>query len=1011
MWDNARKLDVLIIEDNLGDFIIIEDYLKEEFLTVTVQHAKTFTIARKIIENGALFDLILLDLTLPDGTGEELVNEALLMAGDTPLIVLTGYSNKDFSIKTLALGVSDYLLKDELDPALLYKSISYSIERKKIANDLKHSEEKYRNLFNSSPIPMWVFDPETFMFLNVNAAACRHYGYSEEEFLSMSIMQIRPETEIKNVEQIVAKNRENANYYEGIFEHIKKNKDHIYVSIQSNFIRFSEKASRLVVAADVTEKIKAETALRISEQRFKSLVQEGSDLICILDHEGNYKYVSPTSESILGLSPEYFLDKNAFDFIHSDDKDRVMNQFIRVVSEKRIQIEPYRFKKPEGSYRWIETIVTNMMDDSSIDGVVANSRDVSDRYIYEEKIRKKDSLFRALIEKSSDMKTLITLDGKILFGTPSITRTLGYTAAEYIGMNERDLVHPDDVDDLFHKIKLSITGEKSFENMQLRIKTKWGKYIWCEKTITNLLDDPDVNAIVCNFWDITDEKKADILIKESKDRYDLVAKATSDAIWDYNFLHNTTYIAGSGYKQLFGYNIVNDYTENFFWEDRLHPEDKTKIINTLKAFIEDTTQSQYHYEYRFKKADGTYAYVNDRFFIIRENDIPVRIIGAITDISRRKEEEHHLKLLESIITNTNDAVMITEAKQTDSQDTKIIYVNAAMVKMTGYTENEMIGRSPRMFQGPKSDRAQLDKMKNAINNSEPCSSEIINYTKNGKLYWVDIDIAPVTDATGKVSHMIAIEKDITSRKVQEQEREKLIFELLQNNKDLRQFSYITSHNLRGPIANLLGLTNLLQNYQIEDPTLLKILAGIQKATLNFDETIKDLSSILNVKDRPSIPKEEMQFSSIHEKIIDQYASTIKETSTLIKTDFSGAPFVNFNKAYLESIYSNLLTNAIKYKKRLLPVEITITSECKGNDVLLKFKDTGRGIDLETHKDKLFGLYQRFHPNTEGKGLGLFLVKSQLEALNGTIEVESKIDEGTVFILRFKKVHLTYLESV
>jgi len=1011
MLDNTRKLDVLIIEDNLGDFVIIEDYLKEEIPTVNVQHAKTFKVARKIIEASTRFDIILLDLTLPDGSGEELVNDALLAAGTTPLIVLTGYSNKDFGIKTLALGVADYILKDGLDPALLYKSISYSIERKKITNELKRSEQKYRDLFNSSPIPMWVYDPKTYLFLNVNAAACRHYGFSREEFLSMSIMQIRSKKDVKKIEQIIASHKDREDYYEGVFEHIKKNTDHIYVNIQSNAIQFSEKSARLVVANDITEKIKAETTLKLSEQRFKSLVQEGSDLICILDVDGNYKYVSPTSGSILGISPEEFINANAFSFIHEDDKKRVQDEFKLLSSEKRIHLTPYRFRSFDGTYRWIESIVTNMIDDPSINGMVANSRDVSDRYTYEAKLRKQEALFRAIIEKGSEMKTLITPEGKIIFGTPSITRILGYTEDEYLGMNEYQLVHPEDVESLVNNIKLCLAGEQLFGNIQLRIKAKSGEYRWCEKTITNLLDDPDVNAIVCNFRDITNKKKADLLIKESNDRYNLVSKATSDAIWDHSFLYNTTYIAGNGFKQLFGYDIVNDYTESFFWEERLHPEDKSRMLKELNDFINDLTQTQSQFEYRFRKVDGTYSYVNDRLFIIRENEIPVRIIGAINDITHKKEEEHRLKLLESIITNANDAVMITEVEPIDAPGPRIIYVNEALANMTGYSKEEILGKSPRLFQGPRSDRTELDKMKNALQKQEHCTSEVINYAKNGRPYWVEIGIAPVTDNSGKVSHMIAIERDITSRKVQEQEREKLIFELLQNNKDLRQFSYITSHNLRGPIANLLGLTNLLDNFKVQDATLSKIMDGIKKAATNFDETIKDLATVLNVKDRPSIPKEEILFTTLHEKIIEQYRLLIEESKATIEVDFSKAPSVNFNKAYLESIFSNLFTNAVKYRSKYVPLTISVSSEDDEQETILKFKDNGRGIDLKLHKEKIFGLYQRFHQNTEGKGLGLFLIKSQMEALNGSIDVESESDQGTTFVLRFKKLIQPRVETI
>jgi PAS domain S-box-containing protein len=999
---SQKNLHLLVIEDNPGDFVLIEEYLREEMKSITIQHATTLKGAREIISERRKIDVVLLDLSLPDAKGEHLVNDVLTLTGDTPLIVLTGYADRGFSIKTLSLGVSDYLLKDDLTAPQLFKSISYSIERKRISNELKGSEEKYRSLFRSSPLPMWVYDPATYFFLDVNEAACRHYGYSKEEFLAMTIKDIRPKEDIKRIEKIVQANKGLTNYFEEVFLHLKKNGELIHANIQSNAITFSGKTARLVVSTDVTEKIKAENALKLSEQRFKSLVQDGSDLIYILGKDGGYKYVSPTSESILGMRPEEFISKNFFDFIHENDRQRIINQFTLLLSRKRIHILPFRFKCPNNTYRWVETIVTNMMEDPSINGMVANSRDVSERYVYEEKLRKQEALFRAIIEKGSDMKTLITPEGKIIFGTPSITRILGYSEEEYLGKNEREIVHPDDTEELFKRINRSISGEKSTGNLELRVRAKSGEYRWCEKTITNLLNDPDVNAIVCDFWDITDKKKADLQIKESNDRYDLVSKATSDAIWDYTFSTNKTYIAGTGYKHLFGYDIVNDYTEDLFWEEHLHPEDKNEVIEKLRAFIADTSLTQCAYEYRFMKADGNYAYVNDRLFIIRENGIPMRLIGAINDITRRKEEEQHLKLLESVITNASDSVMITEAVLSEKRVPKIIYVNEAFTNMSGYSNTEIVGKTPDLLLGPRSGRKEILRLNKAFRNHESCNVEMINYSKNGLPYWVEIDVAHVVGITGNVSHIIAIQRDITSRKIQEQEREKLIFELIQNNKDLRQFSYITSHNLRGPIASLLGLTNLIDNYRIEDPVLGKILEGVKKAASRFDETITDLTAVLNIKDRPSIPKEELNLKLSFEKIMQQYEVFIKENKVLVKNDFTQAPTIHFNKAYLDSILLNLLTNAIKYRSPLRELRIDVSTEQTEEEVLLKFKDNGLGFDMELHKGKLFGLYQRFHEHVEGKGMGLFLVKSQMEALNGNIEVSSDTASGTLFTLKFKK---------
>ena len=177
---------------------------------------------------------------------------------------------------------------------------------------------------------------------------------------------------------------------------------------------------------------------------------------------------------------------------------------------------------------------------------------------------------------------------------------------------------------------------------------------------------------------------------------------------------------------------------------------------------------------------------------------------------------------------------------------------------------------------------------------------------------------------------------------------------------------------------------------------------MSKAIYMFDDIIKDLTTVLNVRDRTSIPKQDLLFYPVYEKALAQSEVLIDYCGAEISADFENAPSVNYNKAYLESIFSNLLTNAIKYRSNKRKLKVTIKTEESGNFIVLKFSDNGLGIDLELHKEKMFRLYQRFHEHAEGKGLGLFLIKSQLEALNGSIDIESKLDEGTTFILKFRR---------
>ena len=197
MIKDKKAYHILVIEDNPGDYLLVEEFLTEYIYQPDICKATSFKQALKELSNpDNFFDIVLMDLTLPDMGGEELINEMTQFLPNYPVLILTGYADIEFSILSIARGISDYLLKDDLNAAMLYKSIIYAIERKKNIELIKDSEKRYSDLFHLSPQPMWLFDPETLKFVQVNKAAVEHYGYTEKEFLNMTIMEIRPEDQI-----------------------------------------------------------------------------------------------------------------------------------------------------------------------------------------------------------------------------------------------------------------------------------------------------------------------------------------------------------------------------------------------------------------------------------------------------------------------------------------------------------------------------------------------------------------------------------------------------------------------------------------------------------------------------------------------------------------------------------------------------------------------------------------------------------------------------------------------
>lgn len=281
MLKDEKSYHILIIEDNLGDYILIEEYLTEYILNPNLIRTDTFQSAKKILaDQSNVFDIIFLDLSLPDLSGEPLIIGVLELATGTPVVALTGFSDLDFSIRSLGFGISDYLLKDELTPIILYKSIIYAIQRSKHVDQIQKSEKRYSDLFQLSPLPMWVFDLETFHFLSINKAAIAHYGFSESEFLSMRIHDIRPEEDIKIIDEAIANSRNGVQLSpKSIFRHKKKNGELIFVEATTNPLNFNGRESILVLVNDITDRLKYVDTIEQQNHTFKEIAWIQSHVI------------------------------------------------------------------------------------------------------------------------------------------------------------------------------------------------------------------------------------------------------------------------------------------------------------------------------------------------------------------------------------------------------------------------------------------------------------------------------------------------------------------------------------------------------------------------------------------------------------------------------------------------------------------------------------------------------------------------------------------------------------
>lgn len=283
-------------------------------------------------------------------------------------------------------------------------------------------------------------------------------------------------------------------------------------------------------------------------------------------------------------------------------------------------------------------------------------------------------------------------------------------------------------------------------------------------------------------------------LKLSNERYEYVNLATKDALYDWDILKDQLFW-GKSYERLLGQYVIPNGSEVNNWEKLIHPEYRTRVLEILQENLVNPENEKFHVEYQIRKIDGTYLHVVDRAVFIRDTTgKAVRMIGALSDVTRQRLEESRLKLLESVVTYANDAVMITEAEPISLPGPRIVYVNEAFTRMTGYAEEEVLGKSPRILQGPNSDKKELKRLREAMENWQSCEITTINYKKNGEEFWTNFSISPVADSKGWFTHWISIQREVSSQKIEEQKKE-LLAQVIQAFGEERCFNFALDRSL------------------------------------------------------------------------------------------------------------------------------------------------------------------------------------------------------------------------
>jgi PAS domain S-box-containing protein len=509
---------------------------------------------------------------------------------------------------------------------------------------------------------------------------------------------------------------------------------------------------------------------------------------------------------------------------------------------------------------------------------------------------------------------------------------------------------------------------------------------------------------------LQDQKLVAAALRASQERFEIVARATNDVIWDWDLERGTQWWNGN-FLTLFGYQREEVEPGIESWTNRIHPDDLERVNREIHAVVNGDGQF-WSDEYRFRRADGSYASIYDRGFVMRDKTgKAVRMTGAMLDITARKQAEEEARLL------TQRLTLATEAASIGIWDWDIAtdhwYTTPTYFTMLGYKPYDGIyQREFWMEQVHPEDRAMVQKKVQAVlaGNDNSYQYEARIRHRDGTYHWINIIGRALTvNEHGQATRMLGVRLDITERKRAEAEIRQLnqslekrvaerTAELAAKNKELETFSYSVSHDLKAPLRGIDGYSRLLlSDYEDKlDEDGRSFLKNIRSATSKMQELIDDLLAYSRLE-RRTLSNSYTDLKPFVAELLNERRHELERVQLTV--DIPDKLALYTDQDGLTMALRNLIDNAVKFSSRREPPAIEIRAWIEGSRCRLSVRDNGSGFEMQYH-DRIFEIFQRLHRAEDypGTGVGLAIVQKVMERVGGRVWAESELEKGAVFFL-------------
>ena len=568
-------------------------------------------------------------------------------------------------------------------------------------------------------------------------------------------------------------------------------------------------------------------------REYENFVQKNKDGLYSLDTEGNFLSLNEGLSKLAELPQEEMMKKNFLPFCAAHDKERTLQHFQKALQGENQSFEA-EFISEKGNLLVLEITLVPMNIDGNISGIYGIAKDKTPTKERETEFYRNEKKLRAMIHEGSDMVAVLGSDGTYNFVSDSSEKVLGIRPDFFIGRNAFDFIHPDDKERVMADFSL-LGKQKQVKVDPFRFKDAEGEWRWMETIVTNQLDDPHLKGIVANSREVTEIVQKSQKIKQLYERYTLAAEATEEVIYDWDLIKDEVIRFHKSTEKLFGYSSkeIDDPT---FWKSNVHPEDLPEVLINLKEHLHDPEQRHIKSQYRFRRADGSYANIIDRSSVVRnENGKAIRLIGATGDISEILSNKEALKMANK---RFSYAMKATKEIIWDWDLSKgRIKRSSSFKKIFGYRMPKLASAEDFWFQKiVQKDRARIKRsIHSALGNPDvkKWREEYCFRRNNGEEAHV-IDRAYILrDRQGQAIRMIGAVLDVT-------ESRRMIEEIQKQNQVLKEVAWEQAHIVKAPLARLKGLLTLLEEESFEEWSRDELVSLIKSSAEEVDEIVENI---------------------------------------------------------------------------------------------------------------------------------------------------------------------------